>query len=125
MSSGSTSIRFRWPTTHHVSSSLILWDVSQRKTYVDSVWFPSYESGDDSLPSASLQRPSERRYIGTDIQGRLGNYEEAKAVSYNGGKIQQGARLLAELFEGLLVIDVTCEFSLTYNRVDQRGSGAR
>ena len=40
----------------------------------------------------SISNHSERRSIGIDIQGRLGNGGKAKAVEY-GGEILRGARL--------------------------------
>ena len=49
--------------------------VAQRNTYVDFVGFDFEKSGDVYFPSASL---SERRSIGIDIPGRLGNGGEAK-----------------------------------------------
>jgi hypothetical protein len=53
---------------------------------------------------------SERRCISIDIPlaGR-GGLADSEAV------LERGARLIVELFETLLVIDVACEFLLTYN----------
>ncbi len=55
----------------------------------------------------AIRKPSEWQYIGIDIPGQLGNGREAKAVLEYGGdsEIRRGARLLAKLFETLLVID--------------------
>src|SRR6266852_3746318 len=69
----------------------------------------------------AISKPSlaERESIGIDIQGRLGNGGEARAVLEYGGEISDeghGHRLLAELFVTLLVIDAMFEFLLTYNR---------
>jgi hypothetical protein len=61
----------------------------------------------------AISKPSERQYFGIDILARPEDGGEAKAVlEYGGGS---GARLLAELFENLLVINAVCEFFLTYN----------
>ena len=53
------------------------------------------------------QKLSERRTIGIDFPGRLGNGGDS-----TGGDLTSR---LAELFETLLDIHVACEFFLTYN----------
>ena len=50
--------------------------VAQQKTYVDCGWVVSSGSGDDSLPSASLQKQS----IWIDIPGQIGYGGEAEVV---------------------------------------------
>ena len=63
----------------------------------------------------AIRRPSKQRIIVIDPQGRLVNKWWGGEGGTGGARDLMRARLLAELFETLLVIDAACENFLTYN----------
>ena len=84
-------------------------------TYVDLVWFVSSGFGDNSLTSAILMNDDLSRFIAARRWWRAKVTEGGTGVWWGDLMRVSGARLLAELFETLLVIDAVREFFMTYN----------
>ena len=63
----------------------------------------------------AIRKPSKQQTIVIDPQGRLVDKWWGGEGGTRGARDLMRARLVAELFETLLVIDAACEIFLTYN----------